>query len=229
MACSPPRLLCPWTSSDKNTGVGSHSLLQRIFPTQGLNPGLLFYRWILYHLSYQGSHCGVSQTAISYFHHSFYIYSLEFYCMRLHFIYLFMKLFIYMYMESWIYSLFHELLLLLLLFILLLKLSEIWPLGTPSMWILCFLIISSSFLGWEDPMEKEMASDSRILAWRIPWTEEPDGLQSMGSQKHTTEWLTHTNIHTHHFWALFLALQNLLYNLYFHCSSPKISQFSKEP
>ena len=32
-----------------------------------------------------------------------------------------------------------------------------------------------------------MASDSRILAWRIPWTEEPDGLQSMGSQKHTTE------------------------------------------
>ena len=229
MACSPPRLLCPWTSSDKNTGVGSHSLLQRIFPTQGLNPGLLFYRWILYHLSYQGSHCGVSQTAISYFHHSFYIYSLEFYCMRLHFIYLFMKLFIYMYMESWIYSLLHELLLLLLLFILLLKLSEIWPLGTPSMWILCFLIISSSFLGWEEPMEKEMASDSRILAWRIPWTEEPDGLQSMGSQKHTTAWLTHTNIHTHHFWALFLALQNLLYNLYFHCSSPKISQFSKEP
>ena len=32
-----------------------------------------------------------------------------------------------------------------------------------------------------------MASDSRILAWRIPWTEEPDGLQSMGSQKDTTE------------------------------------------
>ena len=110
MDCSPPRLLCPWNSLGKNTGVGSHSLLQRIFPTQGLNPGLLYYRWILYHLSYQGSHCGVSQTAISYFHHSFYIYSLEFYCKRLHLIYFFMKLFIYMDVESWIYSLFHELL-----------------------------------------------------------------------------------------------------------------------
>ena len=36
-------------------------------------------------------------------------------------------------------------------------------------------------LGWEDPLEKEMATYSSILAWRIPWTEEPDGLQSMGS------------------------------------------------
>ena len=39
------------------------------------------------------------------------------------------------------------------------------------------------FLGWEDPLEEEMASHSNILAWRIPWTEEPGGLQSMGSQK----------------------------------------------
>ena len=38
-------------------------------------------------------------------------------------------------------------------------------------------------LGWEDPLEKEMATHSSILAWRIPWTEEPDGLQSMGSQR----------------------------------------------
>ena len=35
-------------------------------------------------------------------------------------------------------------------------------------------------LGWEDPLEKEMTTLSSILAWRIPWTEEPDGLQSMG-------------------------------------------------
>ena len=34
-------------------------------------------------------------------------------------------------------------------------------------------------LGWEDPLEKEMATHSSILAWRIPWTEEPGGLQSM--------------------------------------------------
>ena len=38
------------------------------------------------------------------------------------------------------------------------------------------------FLGWED-LEKEMATHSSILAWRIPWAEEPDRLQSMGSQR----------------------------------------------
>ena len=38
-------------------------------------------------------------------------------------------------------------------------------------------------LGWEDALEKGMASHSRILAWKIPWTKEPGGLQSMGSQK----------------------------------------------
>ena len=40
-----------------------------------------------------------------------------------------------------------------------------------------------STLGWEEPLEKEMAIHSNILAWEIPWTEEPGGLQSMGSQK----------------------------------------------
>ena len=38
-------------------------------------------------------------------------------------------------------------------------------------------------LGWEDPLEKEMATHSHIHTWRIPRTEEPDGLQSMGSQR----------------------------------------------
>ena len=40
-------------------------------------------------------------------------------------------------------------------------------------------------LGWEDPLEKEMAALSSILAWRIHWMEEPGGLQSMGSQSQT--------------------------------------------
>ena len=40
-------------------------------------------------------------------------------------------------------------------------------------------------LGWEDPLEEGMAVHSSILAWRIPWTEEPGGLQSMGSQSQT--------------------------------------------
>ena len=38
-------------------------------------------------------------------------------------------------------------------------------------------------LGWEDALEKEMDIHSSVLAWRIPWTEEPGGLQSMGSQR----------------------------------------------
>ena len=42
-------------------------------------------------------------------------------------------------------------------------------------------------LGWEDPLEKEMATHASILAWEILWTEEPGGLQSMGSQKSQTQ------------------------------------------
>ena len=48
------------------------------------------------------------------------------------------------------------------------------------------------YLGREDPLEKGMATHCSALAWRIPWTEEPGGLQSMGSQRvGQTEWLTH--------------------------------------
>ena len=47
-------------------------------------------------------------------------------------------------------------------------------------------------LGREDPLEKRMATDSSIPAWRIPWTEEPDGLQSMGSQRVGHHWATDT-------------------------------------
>ena len=47
-------------------------------------------------------------------------------------------------------------------------------------------------LGQEDPLEKEMANHSSILAWKIPWTEEPDGLQSMQPQR-----VGHNRAHTH--------------------------------
>ena len=60
------------------------------------------------------------------------------------------------------------------------------------------------FLGWKDPLEKEMATHSGILAQKIPWTEEPGGLQSMGSQRAGHNWVT--NMHTH-------AWQNLLQSL----------------
>ena len=48
----------------------------------------------------------------------------------------------------------------------------------PAMWE-----IWVRFLSWEDPLKREMATHSSILAWRIPWTEEPSGLQSIRSQK----------------------------------------------
>ena len=51
------------------------------------------------------------------------------------------------------------------------------------------------FLGREDPREKEMATHSRILAWRISWTEEPGELQSMGSQRVRHSWMyTHAQL-----------------------------------
>ena len=45
-------------------------------------------------------------------------------------------------------------------------------------------------LGWEDPLEKSMANHSSILAWRIPWTEETGGLQSLGSERVRHYWMT---------------------------------------
>ena len=50
-------------------------------------------------------------------------------------------------------------------------------------------------LAWEDPLEKRMATHSCILAWRIPRTEKPGGLQSVGSQRVGLERLTHTHTH----------------------------------
>ena len=47
-------------------------------------------------------------------------------------------------------------------------------------------------LGWEDPLEKGKATHSSILAWRIPWREEPGGLQSLGSQRVRHDWVTNT-------------------------------------
>ena len=66
-------------------------------------------------------------------------------------------------------------------------------------------------LGWEDPLEKGTATHSSILAWKIPWTEEPGRLQSMGSQSQTSlsdfhvtgcmiqgELLNHSEFHVHY-------------------------------
>ena len=68
-------------------------------------------------------------------------------------------------------------------------------------------------LGQEDPLEKEKATHSSILAWEIPWTEEPGGLQSMGLQRVRHDWVT--NSFTFTFWMnftskLYIVLENSL-------------------
>ena len=54
-------------------------------------------------------------------------------------------------------------------------------------------------LGWEDPLEKEIATHSSSLTWRIPWTEGPGGLQSIGLQKVRHDWAI-----AHTYWTLFI-------------------------
>ena len=57
----------------------------------------------------------------------------------------------------------------------------------PQTTAVVILLLFSVSLCWDDPLEKEMATNSSILAWEIPWTEEPGGLQSMGSHKSWTQ------------------------------------------
>ena len=65
------------------------------------------------------------------------------------------------------------------------KLSWYWPSLVTQMVKNLFAVWETGVqpLGGEDALEKEMATHSSIFAWRIPWTEEPGGLQSMGSQR----------------------------------------------
>ena len=62
-------------------------------------------------------------------------------------------------------------------------------------------------LGQEDPLEEGMTTHSSVLAWRIPWTEEPDGLQSTGSHRVGHDLLTHTPSLAH---TAFLLLEQLV-------------------
>ena len=79
--------------------------------------------------------------------------------------------------------------------------------------------IQVQFLGREDPLEKEMATHSSILAWKSLWTEEPGGLQSMGSQELDMTWQLNDHHHHHHkilnhpfrvFLKLFKGLQRFI-------------------
>ena len=79
--------------------------------------------------------------------------------------------------------------------------------------LLIFAIICMNFgvqsLGREDPLEKGMATHSSILAWRIPWTEEPGGLQSIGSERVRHDQETNTHTHTRVLDFLHLTLKTL--------------------
>ena len=74
-------------------------------------------------------------------------------------------------------------------------------------------------LGWEDLLEKGMATYSSILAWKIPWTEEPDRLQSMGLQR-----VGHKGASKH--FLLFLLFKNLFH---FPLLSPSLQDENYEP
>ena len=72
-------------------------------------------------------------------------------------------------------------------------------------------------LGWEDHLEKRMATHSSILAWRTPWTEEPGGLQSMGLQRVRRDWA-----HTHRFPLFAASFSLVLCTVNFCCLVPWI-------
>ena len=70
-------------------------------------------------------------------------------------------------------------------------------------------------LGWEDPLEKKMAVHSSTIAWKIPWTEEPGRLQSMGSHKVGHNWVT----------PLFFGI-GIKSDLFHYCGHAKFSTFA---
>ena len=84
-------------------------------------------------------------------------------------------------------------------------------------------------MGGEDPLEEEMATDSNILAWEIPWTEEPGGLQSMGSQKSQIDLETKQQLHKLCFFLRILPIYEhvlILLNEEKHALKPRSSNYT---
>ena len=69
-------------------------------------------------------------------------------------------------------------------------------------------------LGWEDFLGKEMTNHTSILAWRIPWTEEPGGIQSMGLQRFRHDWATNTLFHFIAVYSIILAVTMVFLDLF---------------
>ena len=93
-------------------------------------------------------------------------------------------------------------------FFLLFPVGRLWgfPGGSDSKESACNVGDLGSSLGWEAPLGKEMETHSIILAWRIPWTKEPGGLQPVGSQRGGHDWVTHTH---RRLWLLHRSLLGL--------------------
>ena len=69
-------------------------------------------------------------------------------------------------------------------------------------------------LGWEDPLKKAMATHSSILAWEMPWTEEPGRMHFMGLQRVRHDWATNTFTHTYIYYVLYLYTHICMYYIY---------------
>ena len=77
-------------------------------------------------------------------------------------------------------------------------------------------------LGQEDPLEEGMETHSSVLAWRIPWTQEPGGLQSMRSQRRGHDWATNTST-TH--WCFWLPWKLSWYRIRMECRRPQFDSW----
>ena len=239
----PTGLLCPGDSPGKNTGVGCHFLLQGIFPTQESNPGILHCRQILYQLSYWVkvlSHLVMFATPWTVPHtrllrprnfpdknigvgchsHLQGIFLIQesnpgiLHCKQIiyHLSYQRSALSSVRSVNSCGISIIHM--------SKFSRESKVWSIRNYLLSTVVAQMVKSlpamtqvRSLGWEDPLEKEMATHSSILAWRIPWMEEPGGLQSMESQRVRHNWATFTS-HARHSARLFtyIVTFNLQYS-----------------
>ena len=79
-------------------------------------------------------------------------------------------------------------------------------------------------LGWENPLEREMATHSSTLAWKIPWTEEPGRLQSMGSQRVGYDWATSLSLSLqYNFILIWLKRQRVYFQIRSNSQVPRVS------
>ena len=189
----PARLICPRSPPGTNTGVGSHSLLQRIFPTQGSNPCLLPCRRSLYCLSHQGSprwclylikwkyqrllntYSEVASIPVEPKHYHDSITSSVICLQKLGDRWNHIPSLVHSGLNSYFFSI-----------------KNVWSSQLVSQMVKNLSAVQEIWvwsLHQEDSLEKGMATHSSIHAWRIPQTEKPAGLPWGHKESNTTEQL----------------------------------------